>query len=140
MFKFLTIIAASMVSGFLWADDAVILPQTLVKALQSEKYMIVDVRTEEEFRQGHIKGALWVPHQQAERVVTYLNQSDKTVVIYCRSGRRSRIAAKNMQKRGLTRPVLFLEGDYPAWEMFGYPTLQGLQPAENLRLRAKGGS
>ncbi len=132
MVKFWTFIAASLCAGFLWAGD-IILPQDLVKALPEGTYDILDVRTEAEFKAGHIQGAKWVPHDQAGRVASLLSQSEKPLVVYCRSGRRARLAAKTLQSKGVNRPIVFLEGDYPAWEMFGYPTLQGVRPEENLR-------
>lgn len=61
---------------------------------QDPEAVILDVRTEEEFAEGHIPGAVLIPHQEvplkAEKV---LHDKAKTILVYCRSGVRSRMAA-----------------------------------------------
>lgn len=63
--------------------------------------IILDVRTEEEFKTGHIKGALLLPDtdiiDKAEEVLT---DKTATILIYCRSGRRSALAAKDLVDLG----------------------------------------
>ena len=80
---------------------------------------VLDVRTPEEFAAGHIPGAVNIPHDQvAARLMDV--PKDKDVVIYCRSGRRSAIAAEALAANGYTR-LGHLEGDMQAWEAKGRP-------------------
>lgn len=68
-----------------------------------EGYVILDVRTEEEYAQGHIPGAILIPDYEietkAEEVLTDKNQM---ILVYCRSGRRSKNAAELLLKLGYT--------------------------------------
>ena len=68
-----------------------------------EGYIILDVRTQEEFDQAHIPGAILIPNDQisaeAERVLMDKNQ---LILVYCRSGRRSKLAAEELVKLGYT--------------------------------------
>lgn len=68
-----------------------------------EDYIILDTRTQEEYAEGHIPGAILIPHdeilQKAESVLPDKNQ---LILVYCRSGRRSKLAAEDLQKLGYT--------------------------------------
>ena len=68
-----------------------------------EGYIILDVRTQEEYEQGHIHGAIVISHEEipdkAEEVLTDKNQ---LILVYCRSGRRSKIAAEALLELGYT--------------------------------------
>ena len=66
-------------------------------------YIILDTRTQEEYDEGHIPGAILIPYdeitQKAEGVLTDKNQ---LILVYCRSGRRSKIAAQALVELGYT--------------------------------------
>ncbi|MGN0573582.1 MAG: rhodanese-like domain-containing protein [Acutalibacteraceae bacterium] len=66
-------------------------------------YVILDVRTEEEFAEGHIPGAILIPDYEieakAEQILTDKNQ---LILVYCRSGRRSKIASESLVSLGYT--------------------------------------
>lgn len=80
---------------------------------------ILDVRTPAEYAEGHVPGAVNLPHDQvAERLAEV--PRDKDVVLYCRSGRRAQVAADVLSSRGYERLSL-LEGDMPAWIERGLP-------------------
>ena len=68
-----------------------------------EGYIILDTRTQEEYDEGHIPGAILIPHDEilgkAESVLT---DKDQLILAYCRSGRRSKLAAADLQKLGYT--------------------------------------
>ena len=68
-----------------------------------EDYIILDTRTREEYDQGHIPGAIQISHdeitEKAEEVLTDKNQ---LILVYCRSGRRSKIAAEALVELGYT--------------------------------------
>ena len=78
--------------------------QEAKKIMDSETgYVILDVRTEEEFAEGHIPGAILIPDYEieakAEQILTDKNQ---LILVYCRSGRRSKIASEALVSLGYT--------------------------------------
>jgi rhodanese-related sulfurtransferase len=78
--------------------------------------VVLDVRTPAEFAAGHVPGARNVAHDQLAAKLPELGDlKDKQVVLYCRSGRRSQLAAETLSKAGFTK-LRHLEGDYLAWE------------------------
>ena len=68
-----------------------------------EGYIILDVRTQEEYDQGHIPGAIVISHEEiAEKAEEVLTEKDQLILVYCRSGRRSKIAAEALAELGYT--------------------------------------
>ena len=66
-------------------------------------YIIIDARTEEEFAEGHIEGAILIPeYEVAERAEKELPDKEQLILVYCRSGRRSKIASEELVKVGYT--------------------------------------
>ena len=64
-------------------------------------HIILDVREENEFAQGHIPGAILLPHGQIEELApTVLPDRNALILVYCRSGRRSKIAAEALANMG----------------------------------------
>ena len=60
-----------------------------------EGYIILDVRTQEEYDEGHIPGAILIPNTEIEvRAEEELPDKDQLILVYCRSGRRSKLAAE----------------------------------------------
>ena len=81
-----------------------ITPQQAKQIMDTEQnYVILDTRTPEEYAQGHIPGAIVISHeeilQQAEAV---LPDKDQLILVYCRSGRRSKLAAADLVSLGYT--------------------------------------
>ena len=72
--------------------------------MDTEKdYIIIDARTEEEFAAGHIANAILIPEYEiAERAEAELPNKDALILVYCRSGRRSKIASEELVKLGYT--------------------------------------
>ena len=72
--------------------------------MDSEKgYIILDVRTQEEYDQGHIPGATQISHEEiAEKAEKVLTDKNQLILVYCRSGRRSKIAAEALAELGYT--------------------------------------
>ena len=72
--------------------------------MDTEKdYIIIDARTEAEFAEGHIEGAILIPEYEiAERAEKELPDKDALILVYCRSGRRSKIASEELVKLGYT--------------------------------------
>ena len=66
-------------------------------------YIILDVRSQEEFDQGHIPGAILIPDTEiAARAETVLTNKDQLILVYCRSGRRSKLASQALVELGYT--------------------------------------
>jgi phage shock protein E len=77
--------------------------------------VVLDVRTPGEYTEGHIPGAINIPHDQlAKRVEELANARDSDVVVYCRAGPRATEAIGVLQKQGFKR-VYHLAGDYTRW-------------------------
>ena len=77
--------------------------------------VLVDVRTAEEFNAGHIEGAtnIDVKRDDFESISNAELPKDKTLAIYCRSGRRSKTAGEILTKNGFK--VIELESGYNGW-------------------------
>ena len=87
----------------------------MMKSLKD--YQIVDVRREEEFREGHIEGAILVPNESIQNEAPKeLPRKDQPIFVYCRSGNRSRQAAKKLVALGYTK----------VYEMGGIGTWPGM--------------
>ena len=67
------------------------------------EYIIIDARTTEEFAEGHIADAILIPEYEiADRAEKELPDKDALILVYCRSGRRSKIASEELVKLGYT--------------------------------------
>ena len=69
----------------------------------AQGYVILDTRTREEYDQGHIPGAIQISHDEiTEKAEEVLTDKDQLILVYCRSGRRSKIAAEALVELGYT--------------------------------------
>lgn len=69
-------------------------------------YLLLDVRTEAEYASGHIPGAVCVPNETiGQEPPAALPELDQTILIYCRSGNRSRQAAEKLAALGYTHLI-----------------------------------
>ena len=87
------------------------------KALMDSEsgYIIIDARTQPEYDEGHITGAILIPEYEiADRAEKELPDKDQLILVYCRSGRRSKIAAEELVKLGYTNVKEF--GGIIDWE------------------------
>ncbi len=76
-------------------------PKTDYKALKAQGAIIVDVRTPQEFRNGHLQGAVNIPLDRIRNEVAALKKKQKPVILYCRSGNRSGMAKSILRAAGL---------------------------------------
>lgn len=85
-------------------------------AIESGDYILFDVRTVEEYMEGHIEGAksLNVLDDQFDKTISNISKTQK-YLIYCKSGARSERALEKMKDAGFTH-VLELEGGYENWK------------------------
>ena len=69
----------------------------------SDDVVILDVRTEEEFAEGHIPGAILIPdYEIEEQAETQLKDKEQVILVYCRSGNRSKAASAALAEMGYT--------------------------------------
>lgn len=73
-----------------------------------EGYVILDTRTQEEYDERHIPGAIVIPHDQIkEQAESLLTDKDQLILVYCRSGRRSKLASEDLVALGYTNIMEF---------------------------------
>ena len=97
--------------GMMRSFDYTQISQEEAKRMMDEEddYVIVDVRREDEYAEGHIPGAILIPN---ESITEYeppeeLPDSDQIILVYCRSGRRSKEASEKLAKMGYSRVYEF---------------------------------
>ena len=84
-------------------DDGVLTPeQAKARMEENPDLILLDVRTQEEFEQGHIPGAVCLPTEMIAADMPFLFGKDAEILLYCRSGRRSADAAKKLRDMGFT--------------------------------------
>jgi phage shock protein E len=86
---------AAFAQGFFPPADA--------KKLVADGALLLDVRTVEEFNERHVEGAKNIPVGELEKRLAEVGDKNRTVVVYCRSGRRSETAKGVLLKAGWKR-------------------------------------
>ena len=77
--------------------------------------IIIDARTQSEYDKGHIPGAILIPEYEiSDRAEKELHDKNQLILVYCRSGRRSKIAAEELVRLGYTNVKEF--GGIIDWE------------------------
>lgn len=80
-----------------------------------EDFVLLDVRTEEEYQAGHIQGAQWFPRGKLEYYIQErIKDPDSKIVLYCRTGGRSALATLTLKDMGYTN-VVDLDGGFKEW-------------------------
>ncbi len=121
MKKILTLIAGLFLIGSLFAEVTdVTAEQAAAKLKEDAKIVVVDVRTPEEFKEGHIKGAVNIDFK-SEDFAEKLGKLDrkKTYLMHCRSGGRSGASFAVWKSLGFEK-VLHLKSGALGWEKAGY--------------------
>ncbi len=91
------------------------------------KYLLLDVREKEEYREGHLEGSVSIPRGFLEmRVESGIPEKSTPIIAYCAGGVRSLLAAKDMKEMGY-QEVISMSGGYSAWKAAGHPTVQDRQ-------------
>lgn len=89
-------------------DDGVLTPeQAKARMEENPDLILLDVRTQEEFDQGHIPGAVCLPNEMIAADMPFPFGKDAEILLYCRSGRRSADAAKKLRDMGFTNVLDF---------------------------------
>lgn len=72
--------------------------QVLEKIIEEDNYIVLDVRTKDEYESGHVVGALNIEYDKIDEKVDI--DKEKTILVYCQSGRRSSIAYDTLKSLG----------------------------------------
>jgi len=87
-----------------------------------EKFLLVDVREDNEWAQGHVPGAVHLGRGIIERDIEIkVPETSTKVILYCGGGFRSALVADNLQKMGYTN-VESMDGGWRGWVEAGLPT------------------
>ena len=102
--------------------DEVTSPEAHALAAGADPPVFVDVRSREEWEEGFVPGATWIPRGNLEsRIEGLLPDRDRELVLYCATGARSAFAAKSLGELGYTR-VSSMAGGYVDWKRNGFET------------------
>ncbi len=108
-------------------DDIMLNELTVEQAsamIEKENALVLDVRTPAEYYRSHIQGATLVPLQQLQQRVSELqNHKDKPVLIYCRTGNRSTVAAQILVEEGFSK-LYHLSQGIVGWQRAGKPVTE----------------
>ncbi|MBT0585238.1 rhodanese-like domain-containing protein [Alteromonas oceanisediminis] len=110
-----------MTSASAIADEVASVSASELNAADYSEWLILDVRSAEEFADGHVPGAMNIGHTElAGRLADIREYQNKPVVVYCRSGYRAAKAADILSEANFS-DVLHLEGDIMAWKESNLP-------------------
>lgn len=118
--------SATQISGCNGNDNIVsVSAHEFDKEIKADSVQLLDVRTPQEYAGGHIDGALNIDVRSEDfrRMVEKKLSKDSTILVYCRSGRRSMDAAEILTKLGYK--VVNLKGGIIGWEKDGLPVSTG---------------
>ncbi|MEY8214841.1 MAG: rhodanese-like domain-containing protein [Colwellia sp.] len=125
--KMASTIVLALAVATTWQVSAKDISQSqLQQIMKHDKQVVVlDVRTVEEFEEGHIPNAVNIPHKELKARLAELSGAKNTqVVIYCRSGRRAEVARQVLVKSGFNQ-LDHLSGDFNEWSSNNLPTKTG---------------
>ena len=111
------VLAAVTAFGAMAEGPALIEPKAIVERLAwgDRSLVLLDVRTPAEYAEGHIPGAINIPHTEvASRIGELSDARGRDLVVYCRSGVRTEQALAALRGAGFSR-LFHLNGDYTRW-------------------------
>ena len=114
-----------LLSFNLWASYEGKLEVITAKELldNRDNYIVLDTRSAGEFAEGHISGAINIPHTKVKENIEFLRKLNKPIVIHCRSGRRALVAEEALLDANF-KALKHLEGDILGWEQQDLPLVQ----------------
>lgn len=122
LFAITSLLAIALSGVWLSAANSAIEPaQLALRISQDNAPTILDVRTEQEYRQGHVTGALNIPHNELANKLTELaGQEGSELVVYCERGPRAAVAREILVAAGFV-VIITLDGHMNRWRREGYP-------------------
>ncbi|HEX7111589.1 MAG TPA: rhodanese-like domain-containing protein [Mizugakiibacter sp.] len=123
-------LAVALLAVAAFAGESPLAPQALAGMQRAHTApRVVDVRTAEEYRDGHVPGALNVPYDQIGARAGMLDVAhDAPIVVYCRTGKRAAIAQQTLEGLGYTH-VRLLDGSFQAWQAAQLPVVREAPPS-----------
>jgi phage shock protein E len=120
------LLMATILAGAAETSNTPIAPADLAALIEAgDAPIILDVRTEDEFSDGHIPGAINIPHTElSDRIMELDGYQDKEIILHCRSGKRAGIVEPVLIKDGFIH-VRDLDGQWLQWQAGGYPIETG---------------
>ena len=95
--------------------------ETALEKMKSPDVVVVDVRSPGEYAQGHVPGAINIPHNKIDEHSDVLAElQGKQLLLYCRSGRRAGMAESALTEKGFT-DLYHLAGDMQGWQKANLP-------------------
>lgn len=86
----------------------------------AEDFHILDVRSSEEYAEGHVPGAMHIPHDSIQTKLSSLPQDkDAPLLIYCRTGRKAGLATTELKQMGYSK-IFHMQGNMPGWTEKGF--------------------
>ncbi|MCB1864972.1 MAG: rhodanese-like domain-containing protein [Chromatiales bacterium] len=99
-------------------------PQQAVRLMNDREAVVLDVREANEFSDGHIRGAIHIPLGEVKNRVSQLQKyKSRPIIVGCRSGSRSNVAAGHLRRAGFEQ-VFNLRGGMLAWQNANLPVTQ----------------
>jgi rhodanese-related sulfurtransferase len=99
-------------------------PGEATRLLNHDNAIMVDMRSDKDFRDGHIVNALHVPADNSDMPARLDKYRDRPVIVYCRSGQRSLPVCSKLRKQGFER-VYNLKGGVLGWQQADLPVSKG---------------
>ena len=100
--KYLILLISILIISTACAKTGKINPEVMI----DNNTVLIDVRTKEEFKSGHLEKAINIPYTEIEEQIKSITKDNhKNIVVYCRSGRRSGIAQKTLMQMGYKNVV-----------------------------------
>ena len=115
IFGFIFLISIYIFAGGGESEDVIIMDSAELETIinSGEDYILIDVRTIEEYSAGHIPSAINIPYDIIQDNLPSTDYS-ALIIVYCRSGRRSGIAKQSLEQIGYLNVIDF--GSYKLWE------------------------
>ena len=114
-FIILTLLAMMVLNRITGRKVSAIINEAMQMMQEQADYLIVDVRRPDEFAEGHIPGAVNVPNEDiGDEMPELLPCKDQILLVYCRSGNRSKEASQKLADIGYTKVYEF--GGISTWE------------------------
>lgn len=98
MKKFLFIISFLICFCGCSSEKEMSMEEKLQKVLSEKDYILIDVRTKEEYEDGHVVGSMNIPYDEIDQNISL--DKTKPILVYCQSGRRSGVAYATLKKLG----------------------------------------
>src|SRR5262245_13817483 len=116
------LLMAVLAASVTLADDATMIePEALAARLKQHdtSFVLLDVRSPQEFAAGHIPGAINIPYDQLPARIAELPQAaTQELVMYCVTGKRTKMAIERLREQGYTH-LAHLRGDFEQWQARG---------------------